>query len=295
MKKLTYQFVKEQFEKEGYELLSTEYINNSQKLKYICSQGHRHEISWRKWNSGRRCPYCAGLVKLSIDYVRCEFEKEDYILLTKKYENNSQKLEYVCPKGHRHSICWGNWSQGQRCPYCVGRPPLTIDFVRSEFEKYGYKLLSTEYINDVYKLEYICPAAHKNSMSWGNFRNGKRCPTCFHIGNSGSGNCNWKGGISCEPYCDAWTDKEYKESILERDNYECQNPNCWGTSKRLTIHHINYNKKNCKPLNLITLCNSCNARANFNRKQHMLFYKTIMEKKYKINQVNGWYIKNAAA
>ena len=87
---------------------------------------------------------------------------------------------------------------------------------------------------------------------------------------------HWKGGISCEPYCDAWADKEYKKSILERDNYECQNPDCWGTSKRLTIHHINYVKKHCDPWNLITLCNSCNARANFNRDYWTKFYQTIM-------------------
>jgi len=30
---------------------------------------------------------------------------------------------------------------------------------------------------------------------------------------SGAGSPHWKGGISCVPYCDAWADKEYKESI----------------------------------------------------------------------------------
>ena len=82
---------------------------------------------------------------------------------------------------------------------------------------------------------------------------------------SGENNPNWKGGISCEPYCDVWLDKEYKESIKERDNYTCQNPLCLCDSSKLVIHHINYVKKDCVPNNLITVCNSSNSRANKDR------------------------------
>ena len=46
MRKLTYEFVKEQFEKEGYTLLSEKYINCFTKLDYICPKGHKHSISW---------------------------------------------------------------------------------------------------------------------------------------------------------------------------------------------------------------------------------------------------------
>lgn len=89
---------------------------------------------------------------------------------------------------------------------------------------------------------------------------------------------NWKGGIAAEPYCDAWLDKEFKQSILERDNFVCQNPDCWKTAKErpLVIHHIDYNKKNCSPKNLITLCASCNTRANFNRWYWRITYEEMM-------------------
>ena len=97
---------------------------------------------------------------------------------------------------------------------------------------------------------------------------------------SGSRNPNWKGGISCEPYCDVWLDKEYKESIKERDGYRCLNPDCWYNSKLLALHHIDYNKKNCVPDNLITLCNSCNSRANSNRDWHKAWYKAIIDRRY---------------
>jgi len=85
---------------------------------------------------------------------------------------------------------------------------------------------------------------------------------------------NWKGGISTEPYCYEWGNKEYKEFIKERDNFQCQNPNCNKKSSRLAIHHINYDKSNCHYDNLITLCFSCNSKANYNRDYWESLYKT---------------------
>ena len=50
---------------------------------------------------------------------------------------------------------------------------------------------------------------------------------------------------------------------------------------KLCIHHINYNKKDCKPKNLITLCKSCNSKANYDREWHKSWYKAIIYNKYK--------------
>ena len=225
-----------------------------------------------------------GKKKLETDFIMSEFEKEGYQLLSTDYINCGQKLEYICTEGHKHSISWDNWKAGHRCPYCDGQGKPDIEIISKFFESKGYKLLAGKYVNDSGKLLYKCPVGHVHSMRWGNFRQGKRCPTCEHklnsLRKSGDKHYNWKGGISCEPYCAVWLDKEFKESIKERDNYICQNPDCWGTSRRLTIHHIDYNKKNCSPTNLITLCNSCNIRANKDREWHKSFYRVIMENKY---------------
>jgi len=48
-----------------------------------------------------------GNVKLTIEFVRGEFKKEGYKLLTNHYENSSSMLHYVCPVGHKHRITWG--------------------------------------------------------------------------------------------------------------------------------------------------------------------------------------------
>ena len=77
---------------------------------------------------------------------------------------------------------------------------------------------------------------------------------------------NWQGGKSFEIYPKEF--KQIKKFILERDNYTCQDPNCVCVEESdLHVHHIDYNKKNNNPENLITLCNSCHAKTNGKRKR----------------------------
>lgn len=81
---------------------------------------------------------------------------------------------------------------------------------------------------------------------------------------------NWKGGISYEPYSVDWT-KTLKRSIRERDNYICQLCSQYGS----TVHHIDYQKKNCNSDNLITLCQGCNSKVNKNRRYWTDYFKRI--------------------
>ncbi len=228
--------------------------------------------------------------RLEYDFVKKSFEKEGYVLINKKYTNSRTKLDYVCNNEHKHSITYQNWYKGRRCPYCsketrTDKIRLNFGTIKESFEDEGYLLLDSEdvYKNNDQRLNFICPNGHNHSISWHNWNSGWRCSHCHYkklsIIFSGDGHPQWKGGISCEPYCDAWLDKDFKESIKERDNYQCQNPDCWGTSKDLCLHHIDYDKKNCKPGNLITLCRSCNGRANKDRRQHAAWYRAIMNEK----------------
>lgn len=92
---------------------------------------------------------------------------------------------------------------------------------------------------------------------------------------AGELNPNWKGGVSRDPYPFYW--KNVREYVIHRDNARCRNPVCWGVSLRLNVHHIDYNKNHCFLENLITLCVSCNARANFDREHWKLLYMGLMQ------------------
>ena len=201
--------------------------------------------------------------------------------MSKKYINNSTKLNYKCPKGHEHSIKWNHWQRGHRCITCFGTTKLKLEFIKQSFESENYTLVSKAYINNNTKLNYRCPKEHKHNMRWNDWQQGSRCPTCANINQYGSGNPSWKGGISFEPYCPIWSDKEYKKDIKLRDGNKCLNPDCWKKDSRLHIHHIDYNKKICSPSNVITLCGSCNARANTNREWHTAWYQALMYMRYK--------------
>jgi len=278
-KKHNIEEIREVFKKCGYSLISNEYINAHTKLETLCHNGHSYFVTFTKWLSGSRCLCENYKHRLTIDYIKSEFEKRNYILLSNSYENN-KKLDYICPNGHKHSISWSDWRSGYGCPRCAGNLKLTIEQIRKSFEICGYKLLSDKYINSKIKLFYKCPFGHENSILWVNWIKGARCPICSYIKRSGPGHPNWRGGIACEPYCEIWVDKIYKNDIKIRDNYMCLNPVCNGLNKVLSIHHINYNKKNCHPSNLITLCRSCNGRANKDRIWHQSWYQTIMNKRY---------------
>jgi len=61
-------------------------------------------------------------------------------------------------------------------------------------------------------------------------------------------------------YCDSWYDPDYKEWIKHtRDFKKCQNPNCIPNNTEKLVHHINENKQDCRPYNLLTLCRSCHG------------------------------------
>jgi len=123
--KKTYDFVKEQIEKTGYKLLSTDYKGNKVKLKIQCDQGHEYEPHYNSFQQGRRCNKCKYikqgiLQKHSIDHVRTQIEKEEgYKLLSEEYLGAFKKLKIQCCKGHEYEvIIYNDFRNGMRCPKC---------------------------------------------------------------------------------------------------------------------------------------------------------------------------------
>ncbi len=97
----------------------------------------------------------------------------------------------------------------------------------------------------------------------------------------GEKNYNWLGGKSFEPY-DIKFSREFKRFIRDRDNQICMlcNIHREKLSKALAVHHINYNKLNTIQENCISLCNGCNIKVNFNRDEWIVFFQSLLSKRY---------------
>lgn len=80
-----------------------------------------------------------------------------------------------------------------------------------------------------------------------------------------------------------------KEQIRKRDNYRCQecfrhkdelftkNKNGKIVPQKVHIHHIDYNKENNHPNNLISLCKSCHAKTNLHRENWSKYFEPFQE------------------
>lgn len=89
-------------------------------------------------------------------------------------------------------------------------------------------------------------------------------------------NPNWRGGSSFEPYSVEWT-VTLKRSIRERDKYTCKICNKQQEETTFPVHHIDYNKNNCNPNNLITLCNKCHTKTNFHRNYWTNYFNNLIK------------------
>jgi 5-methylcytosine-specific restriction endonuclease McrA len=78
-----------------------------------------------------------------------------------------------------------------------------------------------------------------------------------------------------DSYPDEFYDDNLRKSIIESQSYIC------GLCERKLdgiypqLHHIDYNKSNCHPSNLIFLCPKCHGKTNFNR----TFWQNILTEK----------------
>ena len=174
--------ITKEFELEGYNLLAKEYINQYQKLEYICPNGHKRYTTWKNWKKGARCLICKNQrTRPSIEMIRESFEEEGYTLLSKEYINNKTKLYYICPSEHNNSITWADWnSGGYRCPDCANNKKLDIERVILDLNSEGYTFISGEYTNNTSTLVVKCPKGHEFETSRVRWTSGNRCPICYY-------------------------------------------------------------------------------------------------------------------
>jgi 5-methylcytosine-specific restriction endonuclease McrA len=137
------------------------------------------------------------------------------------------------------------------------------------------------------KVEKSCPVCRSSfAVLPSRIDRNRTCSvSCARQLRRGSGNPNWNGGLSRLPYPHDFG--RTSRRIIERDEGRCHNPDCAGTDQRMTTHHINYDKQDCRDENLIALCSSCNSKANFGREGWQQFYSEAVKARAK-RDGGGW-------
>ncbi len=167
-RRLTIDFVREEFNKADFELISDIYINAHEKLVYRCKKHPEYiqTITWNDFKQGCRCTYCINKRVISIELVKKEFDDAGLILLSKEYVNAKTYLEYLCPihSNEVQQITYNSFQQGHGCKYC-GYDKASInsrlDFnnISEKFNECNYTLITTkdEYVDTHSLLKYVCP------------------------------------------------------------------------------------------------------------------------------------------
>jgi uncharacterized protein with PIN domain len=159
--KYTNEEVNNYLNKFGYKLLS-DYLGADINIKIECNQNHIYEARFVDFKRGHRCPKCAGLLPKTYKEVAQIFLGAQCILLEKEYKNCRQKLHFQCNCGGFGDITLRAFLLGVRCKNCYGEKLSRIlrydyNFIVSEYEKEGYKVLDKEYYGSGKHLKVLCP------------------------------------------------------------------------------------------------------------------------------------------
>lgn len=118
-----------------------------------------------------------------------------------------------------------------------------------------------------------------NCIICGKKLSARGCKVCMECRDTtGKNNHNWQGGKSFEIYPQDWSNT-LKMVIRKRDNYTCQICKIKQDVREFSVHHIDYDKKNCDTKNLITLCVKCHTKTNYKRQKWLEYFKDYAKSK----------------
>lgn len=218
--------------------------------------------------------------------------------MNKKYD-----IKYYCKCGNQ--ICYTTFKYGKgRCRYCANKGTRNGFFGKHHTKKIKKHLslqhigimigkLSPLYIDGRSIKKYYCIDCNIPISFIVGFYGKSRCRKCadkqHSLEMSGKNNPNYINGLSYSLYTSDFNES-IKKYIRERDNHICQNPDCNKTEKEnkqaLDVHHIDYNKENCKEENLISLCHNCNVKANYNRDYYFALFNYLISNIIKLGAKN---------
>jgi len=179
--------VRDFIEKQGYSLVSTEYINAKAPIIVKCDKGHEYSVRFTNFKSGKRCPECAIIKRneskrLDKQYVKQIVEEAGYTLIDiiEGVKSKPKALIVRCDKGHEpYKVNYQNFRKGRRCPECKAeKMRVDLSIIKENMRKEGFEFIKGEYKSNRSPIIVRCPKGHEYSTTYGLFKEGKRCSKC---------------------------------------------------------------------------------------------------------------------
>jgi thiol-disulfide isomerase/thioredoxin len=158
--------------------LSTEYINNSTKYSWECSDKHQWKSTASSLQQGSWCPYCAGCAKKNIKHLHELASEKNGRCLSDIYINIMAKYQWECNLNHRWEATASSVQRGAWCPCCAGFNKNNIKWLHELASENNGRCLSIAYVNTKTKYQWECNLNHRWEAVANNIQQNKWCPTC---------------------------------------------------------------------------------------------------------------------
>jgi hypothetical protein len=182
--------VRDLIEKEGNGdiLVSTKFINTTEKLIIMCSRCHNnYNIDLCHFKQGNRCKPCGYIEggkkqrKYDLEKARTIINTTGELLISNEYINIKSDLYIKCQKCNKdYSQNLDAFIQGRRCKWCAKNRKLTYEEVKEYIETKGDFLISKTYERNSVKLNIKCGRCGKDFYKHFNIYKHKnsRCVSC---------------------------------------------------------------------------------------------------------------------
>lgn len=297
MRKLTYSYIRNYINSTEEELVSKEYRGNKIKLEIRCKKCKNiYWISFNQFQKGYRHSKCSNKKKGKRHthiYVKQYFEKHNWKVLSKNYENNRTKMKVRCEKGHIVWMSFAPFKKGQRCGVCYrennkkeNHPMWKGGVKKKDIPLFNTYAPQINWIEEVRRdpenkkvLQIKC--ANLDCREWFNPIGQEVRSRIKAINGKGSGECRFYCSEKCKQNCSVYRQryyfkgfrkykrnsslqKEWSELVKERDGYQCIK--CGRSDLPLIAHHIeglNVNPLESADVDLgITLCKKCDKEVH---------------------------------
>ncbi len=181
------EYVKDFFLKNNCLFLDEEYKGVKFLHNYQCSCGNKSKIKFDHFKNGTRCACCGGTKKLTLEYIKNYFIKNNCIFLDDTYENAHYPHNYICECKNKNKINFSNFKKGGRCRKCgnnqtANKQKHKLTHIKKYFLDKKCIFIDGEYINNNFLHNFICCCGNKSKISFSNFKKGRRCRKCAKNG-----------------------------------------------------------------------------------------------------------------